>query len=195
MSQIFRLKAGDLLVLNIVGAISKISRFLDLVNVGLVRGDVSLVLVDQSSVVLNGISITLDLSILSIVLQLKVGDLPTLSSVNTRQKVDLLLVGCNVVSVVVDQSSVGLNGSIVLAKFLVYHSNVICIGLLIQLRVIQSSEVCINFSDVGNPPPLYGEIRQLGRKCCGRESTSDRDRKNRLDHCLLHFKSFLDIRA
>ena len=42
LSQIGRLKTGDLLVLNIVGTIGKISLFVDLVNVGLVLIDTSI---------------------------------------------------------------------------------------------------------------------------------------------------------
>lgn len=72
-------------------------------NVGLVRGDVvsvrlnvGLVRRDVVCVSLDGFGITLDQIILSIVLMLDVSDLLILSIINTRQKVDLFLVGSNI---------------------------------------------------------------------------------------------------
>ena len=148
---------------------------------------------------MNIVGITLDQIILSIVLMLDVSDLLILSIINTRQKVDLFLVGSNICLIRVNIALKGRSSGIklrverrgvdLLSKLGVYEQSIVGIGRLIQLRVIQSREVIINFGHVGNTGSMACS------KCCSRESTNDRNCKNRFDHCLLHSRKFLDIKG
>ena len=134
---------------------------------------------------------------------LDVSDLLILSIINTRQKVDLFLVGSNICLIRVNIALKGRSSGIklrverrgvdLLSKLGVYEQSIVGIGRLIQLRVIQSREVIINFGHVGNTGSIID--RRHGSKCCSRESTNDRNCKNRFDHCLLHSRKFLDIKG
>ena len=121
---------------------------------------------------------------------LDVSDLLILSIINTRQKVDLFLVGSNICLIRVNIALKGRSSGIklrverrgvdLLSKLGVYEQSIVGIGQLIQLRVIQSREVTINFGHVGSTGSIID--RRHGSKCCSRESTNDCNRKNRFDH-------------
>ena len=144
-------------------------------DVGLVRGDVVCVSLD-------GFGITLDQIILSIVLMLDVSNICLI-------RVNIALKGrSSGIKLRVERRGVDL-----LSKLGVYEQSIVGIGRLIQLRVIQSREVIINFGHVGNTGSIID--RRHGSKCCSRESTNDRNCKNRFDHCLLHSRKLLDIKG
>ena len=151
---------------------------------------------------------------------LKAGDLRILSIVNTRQKVDLFLVGVDLGRVGVNLSRVGVNlalesgiSELQLLNFAVDRRNTIKVGILIDLTAcqivncglirsnasIQSLNVVVNVHldelackhiDVG----IERSICCRSSICHCRESTGDGDGENRLDHGLLHSSKFLDIK-